>query len=215
MATVLWDKLYPYIQPYVPGCPEIVIESHLQEAAAKFLQRSEIWRFDIEKDFVVKNVADYAIFLPSNEAVLENIYEIVLDGRCIPRITDRHLTTTAFNEKGCPKYYAIYQDASIKFYPTPDKKYEFTGTGVLKTKLTATGIEDWIYQTYGRCIAYGAIGMLTSIPNKEWTSPELSIYYQTEFKKDADAAKRRDYRRVGTRVRGPNFTGSATKRVAY
>ena len=104
MATVLWDKLYPYIQPYVPGCPEIVMESHLQEAAAKFLQRSEIWRFDIEKDFAVKNVADYSIFLPSSEAVLENVYEIVLDGRCIPRITDRHLTTTAFNEKGCPKY---------------------------------------------------------------------------------------------------------------
>jgi len=86
---------------------------------------------------------------------------------------------------------------------------------ILKTKLTATGIEDWIFETYGRCIAYGAIGMLASIPNKEWTSPELSIYYQTEFKKDADAAKRRDYRRVGTRVRGPSFTGSTTKRVAY
>ena len=37
---------------------------------------------------------------------------------------------------------------------------------MLKTKLTATGIEDWIYQTYGRCIVYGAIGMLTSIPTK-------------------------------------------------
>ena len=106
------------------------MESHLQEAAAKFLQRSEIWRFDIEKDFAVKNVADYAIFLPSSEAVLENIYEIVLDGRVIPRVTERHLTSINYTDLGAPCHYSIYQDASIKFYPTPDKKYEFTGSGV-------------------------------------------------------------------------------------
>lgn len=213
MATITWDKFYPYIQPYVPGCPEIVMESHLQEAAAKFFERSEVWRFDIEKDFAVKNVADYAIFLPSNEAVLENVYEIVLDGRCIPRITDRHLNSTAFTENACPKYYSIYQDSSIKFYPTPDAKYEFTGIGVLKTKLTATGIEDWIFESHGRCIAYGAISQLTSVPNKEWSSPELSVYYHQKFLREADSAKTRDYRRVGMRVRGPSFTG--TRRVAY
>jgi hypothetical protein len=208
MATVLWDKFYPYLQPYVSGCPEIVMEAHLQEAAAKFFERSEVWRFDIEKDFAVKNVADYAIFLPSSEAVLENVYEIVLDGRVIPRISDRHLKSTAVSTKACPKYYSIYQDASIKFYPTPDAKYEFTGSGVLKTKLTATGIEDWIFESHGRCIAYGAISQLTSVPNKEWSNPELSVYYNQKFLREADAAKTRDYRRVGMRVRGPNFTGA-------
>ena len=35
MAT-FYGSTYPYIQPYVPGCPEIVMESHLQEAAADF-----------------------------------------------------------------------------------------------------------------------------------------------------------------------------------
>ena len=207
MATVLWNKMYPYVQPYVPGCPEIVMESHLQEAAAKFLERSEVWRFEIEKDFAVKNVADYPIYLPSSEAVLENIFEMVINDRVIPRITDRHLNSTTVSTNSCPQYYSIYQDASVKFYPTPDKKYEFRGSGVLKTKLTATGIEDWIFESHGRCIAYGAISQLASVPGKEWSNPELSVYYRQMFLQESDAAKSREYRRVGTRVRGPNFTG--------
>ena len=37
MATTIWTSFYPYVQPYLPGCPEIVIESHLQETAADFI----------------------------------------------------------------------------------------------------------------------------------------------------------------------------------
>jgi hypothetical protein len=172
MATVAWDKFYPYIQPYLPGCPEIVMESHLQESSAKFLERSEVWRFEIEKDFAVKNVAEYPIFLPSNEAVLENIYEFVLEGRQLTRITDRHLNSTKFETKGAPSSYAIYQDTSVRLYPTPDAKYSFRGWGVLKTKLTATGVEDWIFESHGRCISYGAIAQLSSVTGKEWTNPD-------------------------------------------
>ena len=207
MATVLWSKFYPYIQPYLPGCPEIVMESHLQEASATFLQRSEIWRFEIEKDFAVKNVADYPIYIPSSEAVLENIYEIVVNGRQMSRVTDKHLDSTRFGPNGCPAYYAIYQDTSLRFYPTPDEKYTYTGWGVLKTKLTATGVEDWIFESHGRCISYGALAQLASVPGKEWTNPDLASYYRMKFSMEADEAKSREYRRVATRVQSQDFAG--------
>ena len=207
MATTLWNAFYPYIQPYLPGCPEIVMESHLQEAAAKFLERSEIWRFEIENDFAVKNVAEYPVNLPSSEAVLENIYEIVLDGRHMSRVTDKHLNSTRFATAGCPNSYIIYQDTSIRFYPTPDNKYTYSGWGVLKTKLTATGVEDWIFESHGRCISYGALAQLASVPGKEWTNPELSGYYRNKFAMETDEAKSREYRRVSTRVQSQDFAG--------
>ena len=53
-----WTSFLPYVQPYLPGCPEIVITSHLQEAAADFLARSEIWRYNIEEDFTSKSTSD-------------------------------------------------------------------------------------------------------------------------------------------------------------
>jgi len=207
MAIVTWDKFYPYIQPYVPGCPEIVIESHLQEASARFLQRSEVYRFEMDPDFTAKNLPDYPIFLPSTEVVLQDIFDLVLDGRTITRVSDKDWSSNKFTSLGPPQYYSILNDTDIKFYPTPDKKYTFTGYGILKTKLTATGVEDWIFETYGRCIAYGAISDLCSIPGKEWTNPDLMGYYRSLFAKEADAARMRDYRHVETRVRNKSFEG--------
>ena len=78
--AVTWDSFYPYIQPHVPGCPEIVIQSHLQEAAAEYIGRSELWRFDIENDFTSKNTPDYEIDVPRG-AVLENVLVLYLDGQ--------------------------------------------------------------------------------------------------------------------------------------
>jgi hypothetical protein len=205
--AVLWDKFYPYIQPYLPGCPEVVIETHLKEAAADFFARSEIWRFDIDPDFTSASTKDYELDTPTN-AVLENIYELLLDDQCITRISDRHVNISRFTTNGKPIYYAIYQDTSVRFYPTPDKKYTFSGIGVLKPSLAATGVEDWIYETYGRCISYGAISRLAEVPGKEWHNPELARYYRGKFDMDADMAKSRDYRRVNLRVGSRSFDGS-------
>ena len=208
MATSTWDNFYPYLQPYLPGCPEIVMDSHLQEAASKFLEHSGVWRFEVEKDFAVRNVAEYPIFIPSTEAVLEDIYELVIDSIKLKRITDRHLDSTVFETNGRPSHYAIYQDTSIRLYPTPDKKYTFRGWGALKTKLTATGVEDWIFESHGRCISYGAISLLASVPGKEWSNPELAMYYKQLFSREADDARSREYRQVNTRVRYQNFESS-------
>lgn len=210
----LWASFFPYVQPYVPGCPEIVLTSHLQEAAAKFLARSEVWRFDIEPDFTSKNTSDYEIDVPRN-TVLENILTLYVDDCEIRAVSDRHVDRTSKAARSRPLYYSIYQDTQIRFFPTPDKKYTFEGKGVLKTSLSATGVEDWIYETFGRCISYGAIAMLTGIPGKEWSNPELSLYYQMKFDKDADAAKSRDARRVNLRIAPIGFDRATGYRRAY
>lgn len=212
MATTPWSTFYPYIQPHLPGCPEIVMESSLQEAAAKFLERSEVWRFEIEKDFATKNVADYPIFIPTKEAILENIYELILDGQPVSRVADKHVSSTRFTENGRPSCYTIFQDTSIRLYPTPDKRYTYSGWGVLKTKLSATGVEDWVFESHGRCISYGALAQLASIPGKEWTNLELSMYYRQRFSKEMDDARTREYRGVNSRVQAVNFAGRRRRR---
>lgn len=209
MAT-LWSSFYPYIQPYVPGCPEIIMEAHLQEAAAEFCARSEVWRYDIEPDFTNKSTSDYEIDTPGS-SVLENILVLYVDGNAISSVSDRHYDLPSTASMAAPAYYSIYQDTQIRFYPTPDKKYTFEGTGVLKPRLDATGVEDFIFQTHGRCISYGAIAKLSIIPGKEWSNPDLATYYQMKFHKEADAAKSRDTRRVNLRVRPAGFDRAAAR----
>lgn len=208
--AVTWDSFFPYVQPHVPGCPEIVITAHLQEAAADFCERSEVWRFDIEKDFTSKNTSDYEIDVPTG-AVLANVLNLYVDTLPIKRVSDRHFDLPQNFTTSRPTYYSLYQDSQIRFYPTPDSKYTFDGTGVLKPSLTATGVEDFIFENHGRTIACGALGKLAIIPNKEWTNPELASYYTAKFFKETDEANQRDTRRVNMRI-APQGFDAATKR---
>ena len=199
-----WDNFFPYVQPHVPGCPEIIIQTHLQEAAAEYIARSELWRFDIESDFTSKNTSDYEIDVPTG-AVLENILTLFVNGTPANRVTDRHFHVSNTADNSAPTSFSIYQDNQIRFFPTPDRKYTFEGVGVLKPSLSATGVEDFIFETHGRSIACGAIWRLTIIPGKEWSNPEVAMYYKNEFYKHMDAAKGRDTRRVNLRIASVGF----------
>ena len=206
--AVIWDKLYPYVQPYVTGCPEVVIKTHLQEAAAEFCAKSEIWRYNLEPSYTSKNTSDYELDVP-NRAVLENIMVLTLDGVPLTHVSERHfIPATLVNGSavtGTPTHFSVFEDASIRMYPTPITKHTFTGVLVVKPSLAAKGIEDFIFESHGRSIAAGAIARIAGIPNKEWSNPEVAISNQIEFERAMCAAKGRDTRRVNMRVASVNF----------
>jgi len=209
--AVAWDSFLPYIQPLLPGCPEIIIETHLQEAAAEFCGISQIWRYDIDKDYTSRNTAEYDVEVPTR-TVLEDVLVLYVNGQPISRVSDQHYALPSGSANGRPMSFSIYQDSQIRFYPTPDGKYEFEGTGVIKPALTATGVENFIYETHGRSIACGAIYRLAMIPGKEWTNFELGAYYKSEFYKHATDAKGRDTRRSSLRAKMVGFDKASVRR---
>lgn len=209
--AVTWASFYPYLQPHLPGCPELTIETYLQEAAAEFCANSHVWRYDIDKDFTSKNTSDYDIDVPT-AAVLEDILVLYINGQPIKRVSDRHYDLPSTVENARPMSYSIYQDTQIRMYPTPDGKYEFEGVAVLKPSLKATGVEDFIYESYGRSIACGAIFRLAMIPGKEWTNPELGMYYKAEFYNHITKAKGRDTRRANLTAKPVGFDRATARR---
>lgn len=211
--AVVWSTFYPYVQPHVPGCPEITIEAHLQESAVDFCERSGVWRYDLESDFTSRNLSDYEIFLPNNTA-LENILVLYLDQFPLTKVVDSNHFMSSEAGTGRPSYYSIYQDTFVRFYPTPDDKYTFEGVVTLKPTLDATGVEDFIYNTHGRAIACGALSKLLYIPGKEWTNPELAAYYRMKFAKAADDALGRDMARGSMRVAARGFDKPTSRRGA-
>jgi len=206
--AVTWDKFYPYVQPYVPGCPEIVIKTYLQEAAAEYCAKSEIWRYNLERSYTSKNTSDYELDVP-NRAVLENIMFIRLDGVQMEHVSERHFNPGTNDDgteiTGTPTHFSVFEDASIRMYPTPIAKHTFTGTLVVKPSLAAKGVENFIFESHGRNIATGALAKLAGIPNKEWSDPDVSMRSQIEFERAICAAKGRDTRRVNMRVTPVNF----------
>lgn len=210
--AVLWESFYPYVQPSVPGCPEITIQAYLREAAAQFCEFSEVWRFDIDEDFTSKSTSDYEIDVPTG-AALTNILDLYLDGSPLVRVSDKHYSASPAFGLGRPARYALYQEAQVRFYPTPDTKYSFQGIGVLKPSLTSTGVEDFIFETHHQVISAGALAKLMIIPGKEWSNPELASFYSAQFRKMTDDANARDTRRVNLRVSPIGFARAPAKGV--
>lgn len=202
--AVSWENFYIHVQPHVPGCPEIIIDQHLQEAAADFCERSEVWRYDLDTDTTIANLADYPIDAPTG-ATVENIVALYVDGFLMTRVSELDFKHYPNVPPSRPSHFAVYQDTQVRFYPTPDASYDFGGVCVLKPKLTATGVEDFIFEAHGKTIACGALASLLVIPGKEWTNPELAAYYSAKFHKSTDDAKGRDTRRANYRVKSVKF----------
>ena len=199
-----WDNFYNIIQPYLPGCPEIVIDQHLQEAAADFCERSEVWRYDLETDFTIQGLRDYQLEAPTG-AKVENIGSLYLDGTILKRVYDLDFKMFPNAANSRPVCYSIYMDQELRFYPTPDAKYGFNGNAVIKPSRTATGVEDFIFETHSKAIASGAIASLAAIPGKEWTNPDLAMMYRQGFIKATDDARGRDTRKAHMRVDSVHF----------
>jgi hypothetical protein len=209
MATN-WEKFYPYVQPYVPGCPEVVIDTHVQEAAEEFCARSEVWRADLETIKIVGGTADYELDAPTG-ALIENVLLLRVEGRPLTQVHDGNFTPTVLPTgapvTGRPSMFSILGDTSVRLYPTPDVKYNMEGLVVLKPSLRSSGVEDFIFNTHGRSIAIGAVARLAGIPGKEWTNPDVAYSHMSEFQRKTCAAKTRDPRRSNIRVAPVNFSG--------
>jgi hypothetical protein len=203
MATA-WESFFRHVQPHLPGCPEVVIENHLRDAAIDFCERSEVWRYSTAEEFTVAGVSDYFVGTPSG-AILENVVSLHVDGFLVAQSSELYARHNPTVPQGSPRSFSLFEDRQVRFFPTPDKAYPFAATVVLKPKLSASGVENFIFETHGKTIACGAIASLAVIPGKEWTNPELASYYQNKFLRSVDDAKGRDTRRSNLRVGSVHF----------
>ena len=85
---------------------------------------------------------------------------------------------------------------SIRLFPIPDERINLRLTGVLKPSRAATGVEDWIYETWADAIVSGTIARLALIPGKEWTDPGLAEINNRQYQKAVTHARIRDARGV-------------------
>lgn len=205
MATVALSEFYKYVRPYAPECPDVVLLEHLAEAAAKFCQETQAWRVPLEAAETEAGEQFYDLDVPAGSTV-EAVIELDVEGYSItPALETLEPQAKALDTPGRPTAFAVVNGTQIQFYPIPDAAYTYRGLLAVKPLLTATSVPDFLYQTHGRDIAYGAIGTLKLIPGKLWSDPVMADAYLRLFGKGVSEAKRRLYRNVPLRVRQRPF----------
>ena len=197
-----WDEFLPLAIPHLPGCPNASIKTYLALAAREFFEKTYLWQDDIDAIFIAPNVVEYDL---DAEAEVEDVLAVVLEKEQLDRTEFRLIPFERRDEKGQPRMYWIHSDRTIRVFPTPDKRAVMQVSAVLKPARTATGVEDWVYDTWADVIINGAISRLAIMPGKEWTDVNMAAMHKALFEQAITKTRIRDFRGVQLKVRQRPF----------
>lgn len=196
MAKV-WDDFFPLVKPHIPGCPDITVKTYLASTAADFFAQTHLWRDDIDPIFTAPGVVEYDL---DAEVLVEAVTSVIVDKTALQHTDMRLIPDDRRYDTGTPTHYWIQSDNAIRLFPIPDSRIRLRLTGVLKPSRTATGVEDWIYETWADAIVCGTIARIAVIPGKEWTDINLAEYNKKQYQQAIAHARIRDARGVAHNV---------------
>lgn len=184
-----------YVRPYLDGCPDIYIERAVMEAAIEICESSFLWRDESGPHAVVAGVREYDLYPEEEDAEVDHLEAVSLNGKNLVPTSLEHLVQTDPNyhkTEGSPsRYYHVNSHVTIAFDRIPNKT---SPTGmkalfVLKPKRTATTLPDFLFNDWLKAIINGALASLYRVPGKEWSNPELGMVKRQEFATDKANAR--------------------------
>lgn len=200
MATVLWADIHPLILPDVPGCPTPTLNNALAASASDFCARSHVWREDLDPEQVVAGIPDYTPMTSFKNAVIESVLWATLDGEPLEHVDSRYIDKRRLTDTSRPTAFWMVNDTDVRLFPIPDARHKLVVTAAIKPSRTATGLEDWLYESYVDHIVSGTIWRLCRIPGKAWSDPEIAMYHHRLFEQGITSSRIRDHRNAETRV---------------
>ena len=194
----IWDDFLPLISPHLPSCPNASIRMYLGIVASDFFARSYLWRDQIDTIYATTGTVEYDL---DGEAVIEDVISVVLNETPLDRTDLRLIATENLGQVGEPREFWVKADRSIVIFPTPEENVQLKVYAVLKPSRSATGVEDWIYETFADTIVSGTIAQLAMIPGKEWSDIALAGMHKGLYERAITNARIRDFRGINLRVR--------------
>lgn len=206
MATTLFSTFLPGILMDVLGCPDILVEREVRNAAIAFCRRSLAWRQQIDPIPVISGTGEYSLDSPIQGARVVKIYDVVLttpqtNPAFAPDVRQLFPKTIQALDAANPgwRYPQTQLTSNLPIVPTnwyaQDSPDTILLAGVpalngslailasLVPTMMATGMDAWVAEQHYEAICHGAKARLMAIPQKPWNDPSLSVYHSGEFDK--------------------------------
>jgi hypothetical protein len=171
---------------------------YLGIVASDFFARTYLWRDQIDTIYATTGAVEYDL---DGEAVIEDVISVVLNETPLDRTDLRLVATQNLGQVGEPREFWMKADRSIVIYPTPEERTVLKVYAVLKPSRTATGVEDWIYETFADTLVSGAIAHLAAIPGKDWSDAAMAMNHKMLYERAITNARIRDFRGINLQVR--------------
>mgnify|MGYP003387413324 CR=1 FL=1 len=194
-----WDTFLPLVLPHCPGCPDLVAEDEIRNAAEEFLAKSFTWRYTTPAMVTALGQADYTPILPAGARMVK-LHEGTIDTEplCIEGST--------MGEVGAAYKISLPDMSTLHVGPSAPAPGRILKALVsLSLTKSATGLNDELYDAYSAHIAWGAIAKLCEHADKPYTNPQKSGTMLARFDEaivDARSKRSRNNSSQPMRVRG-------------
>jgi len=167
-----FSEFYPFIMPDMPGCLDVAVDAELRKVAHRFC--NDTWAYQTTvTESVTKGDETVTPTLPENTSLVG--------------------VAKAENQDG-DAYYDLETDGNdVLLGGTADSDFTLTLTLAIKPTMGAADVPDLLYDEHMETIVAGVKAGLFLSPKKSWTSPELAVYWKSEYLSGAGSAKRRAF----------------------
>lgn len=188
-----YSSLVKEVLPYVPLCPDSLVEQNLRSATIEFCERSKAYILDIDPLNTISGVYEYDFDIPTGTEV-HQVLLMTHDGNDMDPISPRSLELNYpdwRNRTGNPHVYLQKTPTTFWIVPVPSGSKQVITTVALKPSRTSNNIDTNISNQYRDAIIYGTLYRLLRMPNREWTDIGAAQEYLYQFNLEIKQAELR------------------------
>ena len=188
-----YSSLVKEVLPYVPLCPDSLVEQNLRSATIEFCERSKAYILDIDPFNTISGVYEYDFDIPTGTEV-HQVLLMTHDGNDMDPISPRSLELNYpdwRNRTGNPHVYLQKTPSTFWIVPVPSGSKEVIASVALKPSRTSNNIDTVISNQYRDAIIYGTLDRLLRMPNREWTDIGAAQEYSFQFNQELKQAELR------------------------
>jgi len=188
-----YSSLVKEVLPYVPLCPDSLVEQNLRSATIEFCERSKAYILDMDAFNTISGVYEYDFEIPTGTEVHQVLY-MTYDGRDMDPISPRSLELNYpdwRDRTGNPHVYLQKTPTTFWVVPVPSGSDQIIASVALKPTRTSNNIDTTISNQYRDAIIYGTLYRLLRMPNREWTDVGAAQEYLFQFSREIEQAELR------------------------
>ncbi len=191
MAT--YSSLVKEVLPYVPFCPDSLVEQQLRATTIEFCERSKAYILDMDPFNTIAGVYEYDFEIPSGTEV-HQILLMTHDGKDMDPISPRSLELNYpdwRDRTGNPHVYLQKTPTTFWLVPVPSGSKQIIASVALKPTRTSNNIDTTISNTYRDALIYGTLYRLLRMPKREWSDVGAAQEYYFQFTQEIKQAELR------------------------
>lgn len=186
------SAFYPRILPYLPGCPEPMVDQVLLNAAIEFTESSMTLRQNLDYFNTSPGIVQYDLVPPTTQHDINRVMGVTVGGIELTAGMFEAIRNDLPTGQARPR--GFYTDRTDNVFtlmlsPPPDGEYQVIVAATLRPARNATQLDDDLYNIWIDPIVSGAIARAMQVPDQPFTNFAQAQYLLDSAAKQTNSSR--------------------------